>query len=150
MGGKYKVYPEYKDSGAKWLGSIPGHWQTSKLKYLTKQIVDGAHFTPTCVSEGVPFLRVTDVQSKVIDKTEIKFIPQNEHDELIKRCQPQHGDLLLSKNGTIGVPKIVDWDWEFSVFVSLCLIKFTSELDVQFAYYFFLSHEIRNSLKITS
>ena len=146
MGGRYKAYSEYKDSGVEWLGSIPKHWYTSKLKHLTKQIVDGAHFTPTYVNEGVPFLRVTDVQSKTIDKSSIKYIPQREHDELIKRCQPEKGDLLLSKNGTIGVPKIVDWDWSFSIFVSLCLIKFKPKLDAQFAYFFFLSHEIKEQI----
>ncbi|OGT72293.1 MAG: hypothetical protein A3H44_10660 [Gammaproteobacteria bacterium RIFCSPLOWO2_02_FULL_57_10] len=26
MGGRYKAYPEYKDSGAGWLGEIPQHW----------------------------------------------------------------------------------------------------------------------------
>ncbi|RUQ37088.1 MAG: restriction endonuclease subunit S, partial [Candidatus Competibacteraceae bacterium] len=26
-------YPEYKDSGVAWLGEVPGHWQTLKLKF---------------------------------------------------------------------------------------------------------------------
>ena len=57
-----------------------------------------------------------------------KFIPRKEHDELIKRCRPEKGDVLYSKNGTIGIAKLVDWDWEFSIFVSLCLIKPKREL----------------------
>jgi type I restriction enzyme S subunit len=135
-----------RDSGVEWLGKVPEHWGISKLKYLTTQIVDGAHFTPTYVDEGVPFLRVTDVHSKVIDMSNIKYIPEIEHQELIKRCNPERGDLLLSKNGTIGVPKVVDWDWEFSVFVSLCLIKLTEKLDVHYAYYFFKTHEIKEQI----
>lgn len=131
-----------RDSGVEWLGEVPEHWDTSKLKYLATQIVDGAHFTPTYVDEGVPFLRVTDIHNVRIDKENIKYIPSNEHQELIKRCNPQKGDLLLSKNGTIGIPKVVDWDWEFSVFVSLCLIKFSKKLCVNYAYYFFKTHEI--------
>lgn len=47
----------------------------------------------------------------------------DEHSELIKRCKPVKGDILYSKNGTIGITRIIDWDWEFSIFVSLCLIK---------------------------
>ena len=27
-------YSEYKDSGVQWLGEIPGHWNTRKMKYL--------------------------------------------------------------------------------------------------------------------
>ena len=29
-----KRYESYKDSGVKWLGEIPGHWEVYKLKYL--------------------------------------------------------------------------------------------------------------------
>ncbi|MHA7232159.1 restriction endonuclease subunit S (plasmid) [Vibrio campbellii] len=125
-----------KDSGVEWLGEVPEHWVASRLKYYTKQIVDGAHFTPTYTESGVPFLRVTDIQSKSIDLSKIKYIPQAEHNELIKRCNPQKGDLLLSKNGTIGVPKLVDWDWDFSIFVSLCLLKFKEQLSAEYAEYF--------------
>ncbi|WP_423061453.1 restriction endonuclease subunit S [Citrobacter portucalensis] len=28
---KYKVYPEYKDSGVEWLGEIPAHWNIKRL-----------------------------------------------------------------------------------------------------------------------
>lgn len=31
---KYKAYPEYKDSGVEWLGTIPEHWSVTKLKYI--------------------------------------------------------------------------------------------------------------------
>ena len=34
MGGKYQVYPEYKDSGVEWLGEIPKDWKCLKLKYV--------------------------------------------------------------------------------------------------------------------
>ena len=70
--------------------------------------------------EGVPFLRVTDLTESNESK---KFISKKEHSELTKRCKPEKGDVLYSKNGTIGVAKLVDWDWEFSIFVSLALLK---------------------------
>ena len=127
-----KPYAKYKPSGIAWLGNIPEHWEHSKLKYLTNKIVDGAHFTPTYVENGIPFLRVTDIQTKKLDLSKIKYIPKEEHDELIKRCNPQYGDILLSKNGTIGITKIVDWEFEFSIFVSLCLIKLKEELNPYF------------------
>ncbi|MDP2521419.1 restriction endonuclease subunit S [Neptunomonas phycophila] len=135
-----------KDSGVEWLGEVPVHWKSAKLKYLTDVIVDGAHFTPTYVEEGVPFLRVTDIQSEEVDLGRIKFIPKNEHEVLIQRCKPEKGDLLLSKNGTIGVPKVIDWDWEFSIFVSLCLIKFNHRLNSEYAYFYFMTHQIHEQI----
>ena len=31
---RFRPYPAYKDSGVKWLGEIPAHWSTKKLKFL--------------------------------------------------------------------------------------------------------------------
>ena len=112
-----------KPSGIPWLGDIPKHWDVKKLRHLTRQIVDGTHFTPTYRDEGVAFLRVTDIHTPLIDQSKLRRISKGEHAQLNKRCNPEKGDLLLSKNGTIGVTKVVDWDFPFSIFVSLCLIK---------------------------
>ncbi len=135
-----------KDSGVEWLGQVPEHWISSRLKYYTNQIVDGAHFTPTYSESGIPFLRVTDIHNAAIDMENIKYIPEHEHFDLIQRCKPEKGDLLLSKNGTIGVPKLIDWEWKFSIFVSLCLIKFKKNLKAEFAEYFFKSYEIQEQI----
>ncbi|WP_198936663.1 restriction endonuclease subunit S [Anoxybacillus kestanbolensis] len=105
------------------IGEIPEEWEIVQLQNVTNQITDGTHKTPTYTENGIPFLRVTDIQSEEIDFTKIKYISEREHKELIKRCKPEKGDVLLSKNGTIGLVKVINWDWEFSIFVSLCLIK---------------------------
>ena len=110
------------------LGVMPIEWEFRTFQSITHKIIDGAHHTPTYTSQGIPFLRVTDVQCNEIDLEEVKRISVEEHQELIKRCKPERGDILYSKNGTVGIPKIVDWDWEFSVFVSLALIKPNHEM----------------------
>lgn len=125
-----------KDSGVEWIGEIPEHWEVVKLKLLSTKIVDGAHFTPTYVDKGVPFLRVTDLTKMVdgkIDWNSTRSIPLKEHLDLIKRANPSKGDVLISKNGTIGLTKVIDWETEFSFFVSLCLIKLTPKIS---PYYF--------------
>jgi type I restriction enzyme S subunit len=96
---------------------------TFTLDEVCTKITDGAHFTPTYVDEGVPFLRVTDLHSDEVDWARAKRIPVAEHEELCKRCKPERGDVLYSKNGTIGIPKLVTWDKTFSIFVSLALLK---------------------------
>ena len=35
-----------KPSGIEWLGDVPTHWRTTRLKYATKMIVDCPHETP--------------------------------------------------------------------------------------------------------
>lgn len=111
---------EFKKTG---LGEIPAGWEIDNLENLTLKITDGAHHRPTYLEEGIPFLRVTDIQTREIHWNETKKISVEEHNALIKRCHPEKGDILLSKNGTIGLTKLIDWENEFSIFVSLCLIK---------------------------
>ena len=95
-------------------------FEMKKLDEVCEKITDGTHKTPKYTSDGIPFLRVTDITESNTSK---KFISKKEHEELIKRCNPKKGDILYTKNGTIGVAKTIDWNYEFSIFVSLCLIK---------------------------
>jgi len=105
-------------------------WEVTTLENVCVQITDGTHKTPRYTEEGVPFLRVTDLTNSSPEK---KFISKEEHQELIRRCKPEKGDVLYSKNGTIGVAKLIDWNWEFSIFVSLALLKpDISKLDPKF------------------
>jgi type I restriction enzyme S subunit len=104
------------------IGSIPVGWRIVEFNEVVV-VTDGAHHTPVYTESGVPFLRVTDVQSEKINLDNVKFVSPEEHKQLVKRCRPEKGDILYSKNGTIGISKIVDWDWEFSTFVSLALLK---------------------------
>ena len=64
MGGKYQAYPEYKDSGVKWLGMVPKEWSILKLKYLCK-IETGSKDTVNAVDDGeYPFF----VRSQTVER----------------------------------------------------------------------------------
>jgi type I restriction enzyme S subunit len=98
------------------------------LGSLCQKISDGTHKTPTYVSSGVPFVTVKNITTGQLDFSETKFISEKEHLELTKRTKPERGDVLVSKDGTIGVPCNVDTDREFSIFVSIALLKLRREL----------------------
>ena len=40
MFGDLKPYPEYKDSGVRWLGEVPKHWAIPRLKSLVVNVTD--------------------------------------------------------------------------------------------------------------
>ena len=84
----------------------------------------------------------------VLSLENTKFITKEEHDELWKRCNPQRGDLLLSKVGTTGVPAKVDTDIEFSLFVSIALLKFNNQfIDIEFLIYSILAPDFQKQCK---
>lgn len=130
------IHGKYLNSGdliESKIGEIPESWQVKKFEELVT-VNDGAHHTPKYTESGIPFLRVTDIQSDSIDFSKIKYVSKEEHIELCKRCKPEKGDILYSKNGTIGISKIIDWDWEFSTFVSLALLKIKDRLRLDVNY----------------
>lgn len=140
-------HTEFKDSP---VGRIPKEWECMKLNSIAK-VTDGAHHTPTYTPSGVPFLRVTDLKKKNVFQGNIKYVSEEEHQLLIKRCKPEKGDILYSKNGTIGIPRLIDWDDEFSIFVSLALIKIHSNhATKEFLALFMDSPFVREQIRIRS
>ena len=103
--------------------NLPRKWIKTNLNTITKKIVDGTHFTPTYTSKGIPFLSVKDIKNGKISFTNCKFISKTEHKKLFKRCNPQLGDILITKSGTIGRIAVVNTSQEFSLFVSVALLK---------------------------
>ena len=109
---------------------IPNSWSWCRLGNIIYHLTDGAHKTPKYIDtkDGIPFLSVKDISSGKIDLTNTKFISQETHEVLSKRCNPQKGDILLTKVGTTGIPVIVDTDIKFDLFVSVALLKFDDKL----------------------
>lgn len=99
------------------------------LDNLCIKITDGTHQTPKYVNkEGIPFLSAKDVTTQKINWENIKYIPTELHSTLCKRVRPQLNDILLAKNGTTGVAAIVDKNIEFSIYVSLALLRVNNRI----------------------
>ena len=107
---------------------IPESWAYCRLGTILHKLTDGTHSRPKYVDSGIPFISVKDVSSGTLGFSNCKFITEEEHNELYKRCNPEYGDILLTKVGTTGIPVIVDTTDEFSVFVSVALLKFNQKL----------------------
>jgi type I restriction enzyme S subunit len=117
---------------------------TQPLGDLCERITDGTHITPAYVSEGIPFLSVKDITSGEIRFDDAKLISPDEHAALTARCKPERDDVLLTKVGTTGFAKAIDVDREFSIFVSLALLKLNKErLLPKFAEYMLNSSRLR-------
>ena len=106
---------------------IPDNWAWTRIVNILTKLTDGTHRTPKYVENGVPFISVKDISSGTLKLDNTKHITKEEHKILFQRCNPQKGDIILSKVGTTGIPVIVETNIEFSLFVSLALLKFNNE-----------------------
>ena len=103
---------------------IPDSWMWCRLRNIQYLLTDGTHNRPEYTEQGIPFVSVKDISQGRLDLSNTKYISLSSHKELSKRCNPQKGDLLISKVGTTGVPVIIDTDKPFSLFVSVALMKY--------------------------
>lgn len=96
-----------------------------RLGDLTNRIVDGVHHTPSYVSDGVPFLTVENLtRGDGISLTPCRYVSGQAHGQYRKRIEPLPGDVLVSKDGTLGVARTVPRGFpQASVFVSVAVLR---------------------------
>ena len=127
---------------------IPQSWCWCRFSAIYRLLTDGTHNTPKYTESGVPFISVKDMSSGKLSFSNTKFISEEEHKILSARCCPEYGDLLISKVGTTGIPLIIDTDKEFSIFVSLALIKFfPNHIDSKFLIHLINSPLVQEQVK---
>ena len=80
---------------------------------ICRIITDGTHQPPKFVSEGIPFLFVSNIVTNEIRYDAQKFISEETYAELIKRTPIAIGDILLSTVGSYGHPAIVKTEKPF-------------------------------------
>ena len=107
---------------------IPAGWKWVRLGEICEKITDGTHKTPKYTNSGVKFVSAKDIYNKELDFSHCKYISENEHRELYKRCNPEYNDLLISKSGSIGTVALNNVKYEFSLFESLALVKYNQKL----------------------
>jgi type I restriction enzyme S subunit len=120
---RWKPYPAYKDSGVEWLGEVPEHWNITVLKRVCNNITDSSHFSPEIQYVGIPYVTVQDIKADYIDFDNCKRILEKDYLSLKKNgCQPNQGDVLLTKDGTIGKAIVIKEKQDFVIFSSLGMI----------------------------
>jgi type I restriction enzyme S subunit len=115
-----------------WSHFAPKGWNLMSLEDACLKISDGTHKTPSYQESGVPFLSIKDISGGAIDFSKTRFISNSQHEELCKRIRPTRGDVLFCRIGTLGKAITIETDREFSIFVSLGLLRPRPNLSPKF------------------
>ncbi len=122
-----------KPSGIDWLGDIPAHWAICAIKWKTAAITDGAHISPDTENGTIPFVSTVDIAGDEIDFENSLRTSESSYAYMVKTgCNPKRGDVLFSKDGTIGKTIIIRDSLEFAVASSLIIVRPNSELCSEF------------------
>lgn len=113
-----------KDSGIEWLGQVPEHWEVCLVKFKCDAITDGAHISPDTNGGLHYFVSIKDINNGIIDFDNALLTTTKSYNYLTKAgCMPLSGDILFSKDGTIGQTAITPPNVDFVVASSLIIIR---------------------------
>ncbi|MCR4557286.1 MAG: restriction endonuclease subunit S [Saccharofermentans sp.] len=108
-------------TGKNRLQGFSTKWENTTLGKIC-DIKDGTHQTPHYIESGIPFYSVETITND--DFTHVKYISLEEHERLTSSYKIENGDVLMTRIGSIGKGKYVDWYPKASFYVSLALLKF--------------------------
>lgn len=133
-----------KESGIDWIGQIPEEWEISKIKFTTQlngrigwQGLTSAEYK----EEGPYLITGTDFQDGTINFKTAVHIDEKRWLEA-PQIQVENGDLLITKDGTVGKVAIISGlDDKASLNSGVLRIQTIDEIDRKFLYYILLSDE---------
>ena len=134
-------------TGKKRLPGFTGEWYETTIGEHCC-VFDGTHQTPKYTLTGIPFYSVENVTAN--DFVNTKFITTEEHEQLSSKCKIEKGDILMTRIGSIGDCKYIDWDVNASFYVSLALIKCKETINAQFLSFYSTSSYFKKEIKIRS
>lgn len=128
-----------KDSGISWIGAIPAHWEVGELRRWWT-VTDCKHRTAEYVDEGIPIVGTPDIRHGRLDLSRARQTTQEECLGLWEGGRrPERGDLIYSRNASLGQAAFVDTDDVFCMGQDVCLIS--SEVESQLFLMFQLAGE---------
>jgi type I restriction enzyme, S subunit len=112
-----------RDSGIPWLGHVPGHWEVIQLRRRWI-IQDCKHKTVSFMNDGIPLVSIREVHDFEVNLEGAHKTTEEEFFELIEGDrQPQVGDIIYSRNASVGDAAIVTTSERFCMGQDVCLLR---------------------------
>lgn len=129
---------------------MPNNWKTYTLDEICNRITDGSHSSPKEVKNGnYQIATVKDMNDYGLYLHQCKRISDIDFESLKNQdCVPEKGDVLFSKDGTIGKVLLFDFDYKIGVLSSIAIFRPKKELiDSMFLSYYLKEQTNNNFIK---
>ncbi|MBS9996317.1 restriction endonuclease subunit S [Vibrio alginolyticus] len=117
MTGRYKAYPDYKESGVEWLGDVPENWSVHSLKRTVDNVTNGIWGSEPDGENDLIVIRVADFNRNQLNISDDKLTFRSIENKDRKTRLLKKGDLLIEKSGggdktLVGCVVLFDKDYE--------------------------------------
>jgi type I restriction enzyme S subunit len=116
-----ELKPGYKQTE---VGVVPEDWIVGTLDQFWS-VIDCKHVTASYTSAGYPVASIREVQAKYVDLGNCKYTDKHFFDLLTEGGrQPKDGDLIMSRNATVGeVAQVTKDHPQFAMGQDVCLLQ---------------------------
>jgi len=136
-----KRYPKYKDSGIEWIGEIPEHWETTRIKYLSdgsnESFIDGDWVElPYITEDGIRLIQTGNIGVGEYKEQGFKYISEESFTEL--DCTEVFPDdiLICRLASPVGRACLApNLENRMITSVDVCILKASSNYDPRFIVY---------------
>ncbi|WAR46014.1 restriction endonuclease subunit S [Methylomonas rapida] len=138
-------YEAYKDSGVEWLGEIPAHWKSQKLKFNSELRVSNVDKHSKKLELPVKLANYVDVYKNNFITDSIEFMEVTANQEEIERFSIKIDDVLITKDSEdwldIGVPALVKYqEKNLLCGYHLAIIRSKYNTEGKFVFWALLAH----------
>jgi len=137
-----------KNSGVEWIGEIPDHWITNKLKYISNVISKGT--TPTTIGKEILSAgEIRYLKAENITQNQVSMFPEfyidEETNDALRRSQLKENDILFVIAGaTIGKVAILEEKYlPANTNQAVCFVRLKKVENQKFIWYWLQSRIIR-------
>lgn len=107
--------------------NLPLDWKVQELNPesgVTNRITDGSHHSPNQSKDGDHYYAtVSDLSSGGVDYQSCGLIDSDEYEKMVEGgCKPKKGEVLFSKDGTVGITTVFDDDEDVVLLSSIAMI----------------------------
>lgn len=111
---QYKAYTAYRDSGVKWIGQIPEHWELMRLRHVARYSNSGVDKKSYEDQQPVQLCNYTDVYYNEFISDDLPFMQSTASNQEIEQFTLTQGDVIFTKDSEdptdIGIPAFVPYD----------------------------------------
>ena len=149
-------YPSYRDAGIGWLGDLPAHWRTTRLRFVASYRTSSVDKKSNVDEVPVRLCNYTDVYYRErIHADDGEFMSATATADEVARFRLRHGDVLITKDSEdwrdIGVPALVEATADdFVCGYHLGIIRPGEEIDPGYLFRSLASDGVNKQLQVSA
>ncbi|WP_165950234.1 restriction endonuclease subunit S [Actinomadura sp. GC306] len=111
------------NTGSPWIPKLPEGWQLLPLKRRWT-VIDCKHRTPSYLDNGIPVISPGDIRPGRLDLSRAhRFVSEADYLDLADDLRrPRRGDIVYSRNASVGTAAYIDTDERFTMGQDVCRI----------------------------